>query len=244
MMNEMKNDLKRKHARGFSIFSILALLLTGCTHSEDISIWRSGATTLESRRWIGAQLDAVINASGTSASWKNYEGSSVVDWSTEHEERALLLNGLEIGYCRKETPDDIERNQSRVILKNSDSGNGAPVVALRVAALLSSDGWDVQLSPETKADNWIVYASRPDRARVELSAFSHGLSLVIHAPCSSMPVHYGGIDRKPVPSVLDPVVAEFRRLPATKEERAVWSPMQRDPAEPQEELDLDEEMKR
>ncbi|MGR4009354.1 hypothetical protein [Leucobacter sp. 1207-22] len=236
--------MKLKQYRGISIFSILALLLTGCTYSEDISIWRSGATTVESRRWIGAQLDAVINASGTSASWKNYEGSSVMEWSDEREARARLLNGLGVGYCRNETPDDIDGNQSRVVLKNSDSGNGAPVVALRVAALLSSDGWDVHLSPETEADDWSVRASRTDRARVILSAFPYGLSLIIDAPCSSRPVHYGGIDRDTVPSVLEPVLEEFRRLPATKEERAVWSPMQRDPAEPQEELDLDEETKR
>lgn len=235
--------MKRIFPAGIVAILISTTLIAGCSEYKEARIWNNGITAVESRRWIGAQIDAVIRAANTSGNWKDYEWADPVEWSDKEDERVKLLDGLGAGYCGKQQKEDIDTRQFGVILKNSDSGNGAPEIALRVSKFLESNGWAVHLSPKVVDDDWEVFASRPDRASVELRAFSHGLSLSVDAPCTFMSPNFGGLDRDTVPSVLDPVVKDFRRLPSTKEERAAWSPMQRDPKEEQHNRELEEEPK-
>lgn len=222
---------------------LLAAMLCSCAFVHEESQVVGNPSTVESRRWIGAQLDALIGASGVPNGWKDYQWPEVMEWNESPGARAKMLDALGVSSCVKEGKEEFEKNRVRILLKNKLSGLGELSVGERVAALLVANGWTVTWAETSTEQEWKLRATRPDRAFADLTASSQGLALVVKSPCTTMRASFGGLDRDTVPSVLDPVVKDFRRLPSTKEERAAWSPMQRDPEEEQQSFELEEEPK-
>lgn len=222
----------------------LALLFTAsCSEAGNEKYWGNGATSVEQRRWIGAQFESVIGASGIERGWVQGYDPQLVEWRNDAASHGRILDSFGPGMCSKRFSDDIERMNFIGLLKNSEFVGDARDALRNVESLLAASGWVSTYSEGPSEGEAVVRASRDDGAGIDLHSLKRGLTLSVTSPCSSMPYDYGGIDRDTVPSVLDPVVKDFRRLPSTKEERAAWSPMQRDPEEEQQSFELEEESK-
>ncbi|MBC9943009.1 hypothetical protein ICL81_00505 [Leucobacter sp. cx-328] len=215
-----------------------------CSDAGNEKYWGNGATSVEQRRWIGAQFELVIGVIGIERGWVQGYDPQLVEWRNDAASRGRILDSFGPGTCSKRFSDDIERMNFIGLLKNSEFVGDASDALRNVESLLTASGWVAKYSEGPSVGEAVVRAIRDDGAGIDLHSLKRGLTLSVTSPCSSMPYDFGGLDRDTVPSVLDPVVNDFRRLPNTKEERAAWSPMQRDPKEEQLNRELEEEPKR